>query len=151
MMRRVRSSPRWPTSVSRSSWPPGRRAVAMELSCGYPAGSGAGLRLLGALLPDRLGGRRGPGGGGAGVVVVLVALRLAGHGVLELAHARAELTPERRQPLGAEDDEDDDQDDDELEWADVGHGASSGRLEDRLLGSGFTVRARLDHGSFKFL
>jgi hypothetical protein len=56
-------------------------------------------------------------------------LAAAGDGVLELAHARAELAPERREPLGAEDDQHDDEHDDEFEWADAaGHAASSGRL-----------------------
>ena len=41
------------------------------------------------------------------VVLMVVITVLAGDGVLELAHARAELTPERGQPLGTEDDQHD--------------------------------------------
>src|SRR3954468_14429024 len=54
-------------------------------------------------------------------LLVFLVLVLAGHGVLELAHAAPQRAPQAGEPLGPEDDEHDDEDDDQLEWADVRH------------------------------
>src|SRR6478609_7073094 len=154
MIRRLRSSSRWPTSVSRSSWPTGRRAVAMLLSCGYPAGSGSGLGLRGALVSHGVGRRGRPHDLTLTVVVVLMVVItvLAGDGVLELAHPRAELPPERRKALGTEDDQHDDEHDHEFEWADAArHAASSGSGGEQATWTCFAETAVSGHWTFKFL
>src|SRR6478752_3081868 len=120
-IRRVRSSSRCSTIVRRSSWPTGRirDGVAVAIRpCSVLFRARSGLVLRTRLTADDLGlGDRGLDGlaavGRAAVVVLVVVLRaLAGDRVLELAHAGAELTPESREPLGAEDDQHDEQDDD---------------------------------------
>ena len=66
-------------------------------------------------------------------IVVVTALVRTRDRLLELAHAGAELPAETRQALGAEDDEHDRQDDGDLQGSDVGHSASSRRVDGQPL------------------
>src|SRR4051812_33833688 len=126
---RVRSSSRWSTTVRRSSWPTGRCLRSTGVRPGGPAlrgvrclGAVGGGGLVGRGRGHALGGvRRGRGEAGHLVIVVLA---VAGHGVLELAHAAAERTTELRQALRPEDHEHDQQDDCNLWQTDAGHGSS---------------------------
>src|SRR5689334_24895203 len=107
-MSRLRSSSRWSTRLSRSSWPMGRRRrLKRAPECGSGVRARGGLVLRARLARHDLGLRGGAiemllahGRLLAALVAVLV---LAGDRVLELAHARAELPSEPRQALGAED------------------------------------------------
>src|SRR4051812_18302918 len=105
---RLRSSSRCSTRLRRSSWRIGRRVVATPRAA-----------LL-ALLGDDLvrGGRRRLLLGAAERACVVVLVRLAGDGVLELAHARADLAAEARQSLGPEDQQHDPEHDQQLEGPD---------------------------------
>jgi hypothetical protein len=125
----------------------------MLLSCCYPADAGPGLRLLGALVRDGLCRRGGPHDLARSVVVVLMVIAvLAGDGVLELAHARAQLPAEGGQPLGAEDDQHDDEHDHEFEWADAARHAASSRLVPGQATWTYCARSGLSgHNPFKFL
>src|SRR4051812_40222368 len=127
MMMRVRSSSRCSTRLSRSSWPIGRMRRATEGGAPTPLGGVGGLggaggrRLL--VRRGRDGRGRRDGGGLLGVPLLeLLVVVVAGHGVLELAHAAPERAAEVGQPLGPENQEHDDQDDDDLDGADVRHG-----------------------------
>src|SRR5690349_21632492 len=93
---RSRSSPRWPTRSTLSSWAIGfRRRIS--------AGSGVRVRGLGLGRLD-LGGR------------VLTADRAA-----ELADAAAQGLAELGELFRSEDDQGDEQDEEDLDWSDVGH------------------------------
>src|SRR5215218_6601892 len=120
-MMRVRSSVRCSTMERRSSCPMGLSLVAMAV---LPGAAGP-LRL--ALAHDLAVERRCLVVGAAerrlhvrAVVVLPLLVRPAGHGVLELLDAAAELPAQLREALASHDDEHDQQDDDELERAEPG-------------------------------
>src|SRR5437773_1764474 len=120
-MSRVRSSSRCSTMLSRSSYPTGRRRAMPPRTAQPGLRLGARGRALLALPVGRhdlgLVGRvleRRRGALGRLVVVAAVVLVLAGDGVLELAHPRAELAAEARKALGPKDEQHDHEDDHEL-------------------------------------
>src|SRR5271165_6147328 len=128
MISRPRSSCRWSTTLTRSSWPRRPTATAMISPVGFACGPSGG-RLPGGLLDACDGDRRagGPARGRRGACGLLGAqgrLALAAERVLEAPHPAAERAAHLGQPLGAEHEEQEDEQECDVDWIVKTHGVS---------------------------